>query len=64
MLFRSPSTPELGIILKDVLRFAGQASWVIIFPGIFQFLCVLVFTFFSESCERALQRKSLGEGHE
>ena len=59
-----PPTPELGIILKDALRFAGQAPWMIIFPGIFQFLCVLVFTFFSESCERALQRKSLGEGHE
>lgn len=60
----SPPTPELGIILKDALRFADRAPWMIIFPAVFQFSCVLVFTLLSESCERAVSDRHLGERYE
>jgi ABC-type dipeptide/oligopeptide/nickel transport systems, permease components len=48
------STPELGAILKDSLRFISQAPWLIIFPGIFQFSCVLIFSMYSAEFEGKL----------
>ena len=48
------STPELGAILKDSLRFVSQAPWLIIIPGIFQFVCVLIFSMYSATLEDRL----------
>lgn len=48
------STPELGVILKDSLRFISQAPHLIIFPGIFQFICVLIFSMYSAALEEKL----------
>ena len=48
------STPELGAILKDSLRFISRAPWLIIIPGIFQFVCVLVFSLYSAELEEKL----------
>lgn len=50
------STPEIGIILKDGLRFADGAPWLIIFPGSLQFLIVMVFSFYSDSLEAYFQK--------
>lgn len=48
------STPELGAILKDSLRFVSQAPWLIVLPGIFQFVCVLIFAMYSAALEERL----------
>lgn len=48
------STPELGAILKDSLRFISQAPWLIIIPGIFQFTCVFIFSMYSAALEGKL----------
>lgn len=48
------STPELGAILKDSLRFMSQAPWLIMIPGIFQFTCVLIFSMYSAALEGKL----------
>lgn len=59
-----PPTPEIGVILKDSLRFGNQAPWMLIFPGLFQIICVLIFTMFSDALERDLRQKTLGGGYE
>lgn len=50
-----PPTPELGLILKDSMRFVTNAPWLIILSGAFQFSCVLIFSIFSDSIERGLR---------
>ncbi|MDO4719439.1 MAG: ABC transporter permease [Peptostreptococcaceae bacterium] len=55
----SMSTPEIGLILKDSLRFAHQAPWLIFYPGIFQFAVVLIFSFYSDSLEAFLKEGGL-----
>lgn len=55
-----PPTPELGIILKDSLRFAGRAPQMIILPGLFQFSVVFVLSLWSDALERGMQEKCLG----
>lgn len=49
------STPEIGMILKDGLRFADGAPWLIVLPGILQFGLVLVFSLYSDALEAYLK---------
>lgn len=55
-----PPTPELGVILKDSLRFANSFPHMIIFPGLFQITCVLIFTLFSDTLNMDLRTRRLG----
>jgi peptide/nickel transport system permease protein len=37
-----PPQPEIGTMLQESLRFTGSAPWLMILPGLFQFLMVLL----------------------
>lgn len=37
-----PPNPEIGTMLKESLRFIGTAPWLMILPGLFQFVAALV----------------------
>lgn len=50
-----PPNPEIGLILKESIRFINYAPWLMIFPGLFQFAVILVFSNLSESIGKYLQ---------
>ncbi|WP_024466871.1 ABC transporter permease [Treponema pedis] len=50
-----PPNPEIGLMLKESLRFIHYAPWLMIFPGLFQFSVILIFSNLSETCIDFLQ---------
>lgn len=55
-------TAELGIILKDGLRFANNGAYLFLLPGLFQFFNIFMFTLLTDELEIKMQRRIYGEG--
>jgi peptide/nickel transport system permease protein len=47
----SPPQPEIGNMLKDSLRFINRSPGLMIFPGLFQFISILLLLKLSENCK-------------
>lgn len=50
-----PPYPEIGLMLKESIRFIHYAPWLMIFPGLFQCAVIFIFSNLSHACMDALQ---------
>lgn len=58
-----PPNPEIGTMLKESIRFMGSAPWLMILPGLFQFVAALVILNLSGAVKRlTLDRRGAADG--
>lgn len=47
-----PPKADIGVLMKDALRFTQRAPWLMIFPGLFQVTIILIFNRWGEAIAR------------
>ena len=50
-----PPHPEIGLMLKESIRFINYAPWLMVCPGLFQFSVILIFADLSEAVQNFMQ---------
>ena len=50
-----PPHPEIGLMLKEAIRFINYAPWLMVCPGLFQFSVILIFADLSEAVQNFMQ---------
>lgn len=50
-----PPHPEIGLMLKESIRFINYAPWLMVCPGLFQFSIILIFVDLSEAVQNFMQ---------
>lgn len=53
-----PPRADIGLLMRDALRFTRQAPWLMVFPGLLQFVVIFSFNRLGESFQALLDRRT------